>query len=173
MVVGAYGEDSTTTGVNSTPDDTGGDQFNAGAAYVFTGLGPSPEDADGDGLLDAWELTYWPTTIGHSALDDFDHDGYVELLELAFGLDPTTPNAGGLPLVTNEGGYLTMTITKQPGVTYEVQSAGTLLPAQPDSFSPASTTVLINNDTTLKVRDNTLIGTPPRRFLRVKVTAAP
>ena len=139
-----------------------------GAAYVF-----GPSDADGDGLLDSWELTYWPTTAGHSALNDFDQDGYVELLELALGLNPTLPNAGGLPAAIDEGGYLTMTLTKQPGVTYEVQSAGTLLPALPDSFSVASTSVLINNATTLKVRDNVLIGTPPSRYLRLKVTAAP
>ena len=41
------------------------------------------------------------------------------------------------------------------------------------AFSPASTTVLINDATTLKVRDNILMGTAPGRFLRVKVTAAP
>ena len=58
-------------------------------------------------------------------------------------------------------------------MTYEVQSAGSLLPALPDSFSAASTTVLINDVTTLKVRDNFLIGTSPPRFMRVKVTAAP
>jgi hypothetical protein len=34
-VVGAYWEDSNTTGVNSTPNDTGGLNFNSGAAYVF------------------------------------------------------------------------------------------------------------------------------------------
>ena len=66
-----------------------------------------------------------------------------------------------------------MAFTKRAGVTYEVQSAGTLLTGQPDSFSPASTTVLINNASTLKVRDNILIGTPPARYMRVKVTAAP
>ena len=97
----------------------------------------------------------------------------MELLELALGLNPTLPNAGGLPAAIDEGGYLTMTLTKQPGVTYEVQSAGTLLPALPDSFSAASTTILTNNATTLKVRDNVLIGTPPARYLRLKVTAAP
>ena len=66
-----------------------------------------------------------------------------------------------------------MTINKQAGVTYEVQSAGSLLPAQPDSFSASTTTVLANNATTLKVRDNTLVGTPLARFMRVKLTAAP
>ena len=73
----------------------------------------------------------------------------------------------------NEGGYLTLTLTKQPGATYEVQSAGTLLPALPDSFSPASTTLLIDNATTLKVRDTVLMSTPGGRFMRAAVTASP
>jgi hypothetical protein len=54
-----------------------------------------------------------------------------------------------------------------------VQTAGNLVPALPDSFSADSTTVLIDDATTLKVRDNSLIGTVPDRFMRVKVTAAP
>jgi hypothetical protein len=106
-------------------------------------------------------------------LDDEDKDGLVNLLELAFGLNPTLPHGVALPPAINEGDYLTMTLTKQPGVSYEVQSAGSLLPALPDSFSAASTTVLIDNATTLKVRDNFLTSTAPGRFMRVKVTAAP
>jgi hypothetical protein len=152
--------------VNSTPDESASA---AGAAYVFTGV----TDGDGDGLLDSWELTYFGTTAGHGSFDDFDGDGYVELLELGLGLDPTVPDPGGLPGELDEGGYLTLTLTKQPGATYEGQSAGTVLPSQPDSFSPASTTVLINDATTLKVRDNVLIGTVPARFIRVKVIASP
>jgi len=143
-----------------------------GFVYIF-GPAPTPTDADGDGLPDSWELTYWPTTVGHSALDDFDHDGYPELLELAFGLNPTITDRGGLPPVTVESGYLTTTIAKQPGVTYEVQSAGTLSLSLPNSFSSATTTALIDTATTLKVRDNVLIGAAPARFLRTKVTAAP
>lgn len=38
-VVGAFQEDSNTTGVNSTPNES---SSNAGAAYVYNGLGPSP-----------------------------------------------------------------------------------------------------------------------------------
>ena len=38
VIVGAHCEDSSTTGVNSTPNDSAPD---SGAAYVFTGLGPS------------------------------------------------------------------------------------------------------------------------------------
>ena len=111
---------------------------------------------------------WWGTTTGHSALDDFDRDGIPELLEEAFGLNPNQPDA--LPPVVNEGGNLTITITKHPGVIYQVQTAAT--PDAP-AFSPATTTVLVDNATTLKVRDNILIGTPPARYLRVKVTAAP
>ena len=111
---------------------------------------------------------WWGATAGHSALNDFDHDGIPELLEMAFGLNPKQPDA--LPPTVNEGGYLTITITKYPGVTYEVQTATT--PDAP-AFSPTTTTVLVDNPTMLKVRDNILIGTPPARYLRVKVTAAP
>ena len=136
-------------------------------AYAYES---NPLDQDNDGLLDSWELTYWPTTAGHGPLDDFDHDGYVNLLEMALGLDPTVPNSSDLPPVTNEGGYLTMILTKQPGVRYEVQSAGSLAP---DSFSASTTTVLLNNATTLKVRDNVRLGTQPARYLRLKVTTAP
>ena len=135
--------------------------------------GGSPGDNDSDGLRDTWELSYWPTIPEHKATDDFDGDGLTELEELAFGLNPTIPDASSQPQPVNEGGYLTMTISRQPGATYEVQSAGTLLGGQPDSFSPATTTVLLDNATTLKVRDNFLIGTTPGRYMRVKVTAVP
>ncbi len=142
---------------------------NKGFAYSFG----NALDQDDDGLLDSWGLTHWATISGHSALDDFDHDGYNELLDLPFGLNPTISNAGGLRPVTSDGGYLTMTIIKQPGATYEVQSAGTVLTTLPDSFSAANTTVLVNDASTLKVRDDSLITAGSRRFLRVKVTAAP
>ncbi|MEO7317870.1 MAG: delta-60 repeat domain-containing protein, partial [Chthoniobacteraceae bacterium] len=130
-------------------------------------------DSDNDGLLNSWELTYWPSTVGHDADDDFDHDGLTELEELAFGLNPTIPDVAAAPAVVNEGGFLTITITKRPGATYQVETAGTLLQGQPNSFSAATTAVLINNTTTLKVRDSLPIGSPSSRYLRVKVTAAP
>jgi hypothetical protein len=41
VVVGAVGEDSSTTGVNSTPNESA--SF-SGAAYIFNGLGPVNED---------------------------------------------------------------------------------------------------------------------------------
>jgi uncharacterized delta-60 repeat protein len=148
-----------------------GGQYNGSSSVIEQVYGFN--DADLDGLLDSWELTYRPTINGHKASDDFDGDGMPELLELAFGLNPTIADAALQPLVVVEGGYLTITITNHAGVTYEVQTAGTLLSGRPDSFSPASTTVLINNATTLKVRDNFPLGSASDRYLRVKVTAAP
>ena len=70
----------------------------------------------------------------------------------------------------NEGGFLTMTIAKQLGVAYEVQSGASLSAAD---FSSATTTVLLNSATTLKVRDNVGVGLAFSRFMRVKVIAAP
>ncbi|MFN0078128.1 MAG: IPT/TIG domain-containing protein [Prosthecobacter sp.] len=146
----------------------------AGSSGLVEQVASFNRDSDDDGLLDSWEELHWPgATALHGPLDDDDHDGLVNLLELAFGLNPTLSNGAALPPAVLEGDYLTMTIPKQPGVTYEVQSAGTLLPALPDSFSASSTTVLLNDATTLKVRDNTLFGTPPARFMRVQVTGAP
>ena len=104
---------------------------------------------------------------------DDDGDGLVNLLEQAFGLNPAVPDAQGVPQPVNEGGWLTITITKHPGVTYAVQTAGTLAAGQPNSFDTATTTVLIDNATTLKVRDNVPFGTPPARFMRVVVAPAP
>lgn len=127
-------------------------------------------DADNDGLLDSWERTWWPMTSGHGPHDDDDRDGYDNLIELAFGLNPTLAEANGLPAFVNEAGYLTITITKRPGASYEVQTGDTVLP---ESFSSGNTLVQINNATTLKVRDAFPIATSARRFLRIKVTAAP
>ena len=103
-------------------------------------------------------------------MDDTDFDGRVELMEQAFNTNPLLPDIAAAPKAVNEGGYLTMTIATRAGVTYSVQSAATPADA---SFSAATTTVLINDATTLKVRDNELVGTPLSRFMRVKVTAAP
>ncbi|MBX7206724.1 MAG: hypothetical protein K1X78_00315 [Verrucomicrobiaceae bacterium] len=155
----------------------GGDFFTVGGTFspfvARANLTGGSLDSDGDGLLDQWEIAHFAFRDAHGPSDDNDHDGYNNLLEEALGLDPLVSNAGGHPSIVREGGYLTMTVTKQPGVSYEVQSAGTLEAGQPDSFSPTSTTVLVNDGTTLKVRDNLPATAPSRRFVRVKVTAAP
>lgn len=126
-------------------------------------------DLDDDGLLDSWEIAHFGNIAAHTALDDTDGDGAVELLELAFGTDPLAPGSVPAPAVVNEAGYLTTTITKQPCVRYVVETGGAL----ETGFSATSTTVLTDTATTLKVRDNVPIGAQPKRFLRVQVTAVP
>lgn len=143
-----------------------------GRIAVARYLGDGP-DADNDTLLDHWELSWWPSIHGQGPLDDFDLDGFEEILEMGLGLNPTQPSSGGTPQIAIEGGYLTMTIHKQPGVLYEVQTGGSLAPSGPDSFDSSSTTVLIDDATTLKVRDNQLVQGGVRRFIRVLVTGSP
>jgi hypothetical protein len=139
-----------------------------GYAYVFDFLNSG--DTDDDGLLDSWEIEMFGDVTSHSALDDADADGRVEILEYAFNTDPWAPDSTPLPEPVNEGGYMTMTIAKRPGVLYTVESAST---PNASAFSVASTTVIIDDPTTLKVRDNVTIGSQNSRFLRVKVVAAP
>ncbi len=152
LVVGARGDDTTA--------------LDKGAAYVF---GNALSDADGDGLLDLWEIAHFGSRSAHRATDDTDDtdgDGSSELAEMAFDQNPLSPDATAAPAPVMENGYLTMTITKCAGVNYVVQSAGT--PADAD-FSATTTTVLTDNATTLKVRDNVPVGAEASRFLRVRV----
>ena len=114
--------------------------------------------------------------VGAPALGADDQaivDGLPALLEEALGMNPALPDAASEPPVVQEGGYLTMTVPKHAGVAYEVQTAGTLSSGQPDSFSATTTTILIDDATTLKVRDNVPLAGAPHRFMRLKVTAAP
>ena len=138
--------------------------------YATVRYAPPVGDFDGDGLQDWWEMMWWGTTTGHAALDDLDGDGLPDLVELAFGINPKMSDRAALPPVANEGGYLTITISKRVGVAYEVQTAGDVDTA---AFTPATTTVLVDNGTTLKVRDNITISAATSRYLRVKVAAAP
>jgi hypothetical protein len=130
-------------------------------------------DMDNDGLLDSWEIAHYGGTGAHGALDDNDHDGRVELNELAFGSDPTVPDGNGALEIAQSGIFLTVTIAKQPGVSYLVQTAST---PKGSDFSSKTTEILMDTATLLKVRDRFLYEDEedvPQRFLRVKVTAAP
>jgi hypothetical protein len=138
------------------------------AAFSVAPPPPSTDpDTDNDGLPDAWEIDHFNLITAQDADDDLDQDGSNALLEYAFNMDP---NASDFPpAAVLEGNYLIMTITKRPLVTYSILSGGMLL-----DFSTTDTTIITNDDTTLKVRDNFLItGPAARRFLRATVTAAP
>jgi len=107
-------------------------------------------------------------------LNDFDHDGLVNLLEFALGSLPKSAASANRPVTGIEtfGGqaYLTMTISKPPGIsgiTYLVEVSGALTGW---SSGAANTTVITDDATTLKVRDNTPVA-GGCRFIRLKVTA--
>jgi hypothetical protein len=136
-----------------------------GAFELEALTGGAVGDGDGDGLVDTWELEHFPSLITTTAGADPDFDGITNLLEYAVGYDPNVPNPGFFAAL--EDSHLTVTIAKKPFIEYLVESGGA-----PDnlSFNPFETTVLINNQTTLKVRDNYPIGLATSRFIRVKVT---
>ena len=153
------------------------------AGYSFNGSnddfavarydGGCPGDSDADSLPDSWELSHFGD-LSHGPNENPDGDSLFNFEEYAYG---GNPKLWDFPFVvgTIEGipGTLRISITKHPDVTYEVESAGTLFDDQPDSFSLATTTVLVDTATTLEVRDNFPVGTAPARYLRVRVTADP
>ncbi len=158
--------DGPTVAVGAALNDT--TALDKGAVCLF---GPANLDYDADGLLDLWEYAHYGGITAHTGSDDADHDGRSELLEQAFNSDPLLPDpVATMPAVVNEGGFLTLTLTKRAGLNYTVETAST-----PDdaSFSMASTTMITNTPTTLKVRDNFTPATATQRFMRVKVTPAP
>jgi hypothetical protein len=59
---------------------------------------PNPDDADGDGLLDAWEIQHWGN-LNQTGGGDADNDGLTNLQEYQVGTLPTdsdTDNDGML-----------------------------------------------------------------------------
>ncbi len=138
---------------------------------TFSGIppitAPVNPDTDTDGLPDAWEIEKFGNLTAWNAAGDSDNDGITNLLEYAFDLNPAASDAPPAPAF--EDGYLTMTLTKRPRVTYLVKSGDTL-----PVISSTETTILIDTPTQLKVRDNFQISGPaPRRFMTTTVTAAP
>ncbi len=128
----------------------------------------SATDTDGDGLPDAWEVTHFTTIVGHGPDDDDEHDGLTALEEYAYQTDPKIADAGAAPRPTIVNGYLTISLTKQPGVRFTVETTGSV---RNPNWSSATTTVLPSDLTTLIVRDNFLITDGAPRFMRVRVSA--
>jgi len=89
VVVGAPFEDSSASGVDGNQADNSAS--NSGAAYVFTGVGPSiPGDSDGDGDVDLADYANFADCLdqpvpNQECLDsfDWDDDGDVDLMDFA------------------------------------------------------------------------------------------
>jgi hypothetical protein len=110
-------------------------QIFAGAAD--SGDEPAPEDADGDGLPDAWEIQYFGDIKNCSPSDDSDADGASNIEEYAAETDPT--DARSLLTV-----YVTPAVTtNSPPSRSESPSQAVVVPAlQWPSVSNRTYTVL-------------------------------
>jgi hypothetical protein len=121
VVVGAIGEDSSTTGINSTPDEG---RIDAGAAYIFTGLGPLTPDiavSQAGAVADTGSIDFGSVTLGSSAPLTFTitNPGTADLTGLAVtgGTSEFTVSALSATTVTSGGPGATFTVTFTPSVT--------------------------------------------------------
>jgi len=58
-----------------------------------------PNDLDGDGLPDDWELLYFDSTDAIDGSQDSDGDGVLDFFEYIYGSNPTDPNSRGSGLL--------------------------------------------------------------------------
>ena len=91
-----------------------------GGQMAYTRSSPVPS------AQEAWRKQYFNvTTNTGNAADtfDFDSDGLVNLIEYAFGLDPTTGSPQALPIPQISGGNLAVTFTQPASVANLVYQA--------------------------------------------------
>ncbi|MCX6928963.1 MAG: choice-of-anchor D domain-containing protein, partial [Verrucomicrobia bacterium] len=122
VVVGAYAEDSSMTGVNSTPDENAA---NSGAAYVFTGLGLpeiAVEQPSGTDIPDGSSKSFGTANVGSSADLTFTikNTGSANLTGLGITIDGTDAgqfSVTALPTapVSGPSGSTTFTVRFTPG----------------------------------------------------------
>ena len=106
VVVGAVNEDSSTTGVNSTPNESAVD---AGAAYIFTGLGVpeiAVEQPPGTDLTNGAAVNFGATRTGADAVLTFNilNSGPGDLTGISAGI--TGADAGAFTLLSSPAGTL-------------------------------------------------------------------
>ena len=98
---------------------------------TMSGVDPSTEDEDADGIPDAWELKYFPSLAACNPLVDSDSDGSTNLQEFLNGTIPTNAQSvkflisvsapGGTYIITprknnyNRGETVTVTASPKPG----------------------------------------------------------
>jgi len=121
----------------------------------------------------AWRVTYFGSAdnSGPGAdLNDFDHDGTVNLMEYATGSHPlqSSPPAGQL---VNNGGTLTFTWSRPAAALTELvyQPEAAVAPGGPWSKADITTTVLSDNGVTQTVQATTAAA-GGRKFVRLRVT---
>ncbi len=172
VVVGARFEDSSTTGVNSTPNELASE---AGAAYIFTGLGPTPDIAvtQAAAVADAGSTDFGPVTLGSSSAPltfTVTNPGTADLTSLVVnkdGLNAADFTVSALSGTSvSMGGSVTFTVTFYPSTAgsktaaihiasnvagaknpfdIEVTGTGTALPEAVITVQPLSRLVLLGS----------------------------
>ncbi|MEO0017907.1 MAG: hypothetical protein RLZZ522_1190, partial [Verrucomicrobiota bacterium] len=134
--------------------------------YTLEITGPGRPQADS--ALENWRRTWFGNNVdgGNGAnANDYDHDGISNLLEFAFGLNPTRNSTGLLPRMQRSGANYSVTFTQPDGVagvTYGAEWSATLLPTGWTGIPDTGVAPL--HIFTIPV------GAHPKLFLRLKVT---
>lgn len=121
----------------------------------------------------AWRYQNFGTVAGTgNAADDADPDGdgLSNLLEYALGTLPTQRSATPW-LSSTATGYLSLSVPKNASafdVTWSAESSDDLI-----TWHPEQTALLVNDGSTFAARDSVPVGSVSKRFLRLRVTAAP
>ena len=115
------GADGRTVLFQSFASDLVDRDFNANRDIFALRLGAG--DADGDGLDDDWEMTYFGT-LARDGTSDFDDDGLTDAQEYRAGTDPASGASvlRVLTLTLPGGAGTTVLWSAVPGKTYRVQS---------------------------------------------------
>jgi len=118
--------------------------------------------------LEAWRLQFFNiTTNSGIAADnfDFDNDGLVNLVEYAFGLNPTRSDSLALPQPDLTAGVMGVSFTQPAGVagiTYGAEWSSTL--------APGSWTAIADTGAGITHTFNTPVGSNSQIFIRLTVT---
>lgn len=169
LVVSATKEDSTTTGVDSTPNKLGSE---IGAAYIFTGLG-----ASGSGTYFSDWITAYPVGDQDGFNNDPDGDGNGNGLENFFGSDPSEFSQGLIAVSTN-GGDFTFTHPQNDSPSDDISAPIYTWSMDLETFTPGgesyngtTVTFSVDVDGGLATVTATVTGTPIQRlFVKVGVT---
>ena len=168
VVVGANQEAGNATGIDGNPADNSASS--AGAAYIFTGLGPVVLTP-----LEQWRQLHFGSTANISdAADsfDFDKDGLVNLLEWAAGTLPKQSNSYQ-PAVVRNGADLEFTYTRSlaafnAGTGYGVEWSGSLATGSWQTTGVTQSALSTVGD--VQTVRATVPAGPERRYLRLRVS---
>ncbi|MEI7908716.1 MAG: putative Ig domain-containing protein [Verrucomicrobiota bacterium] len=119
--------------------------------------------------LQSWRQTYFgsPDNSGDGAdLNDFDHDGIVNLLEFAFGLDPTQNSAGMLPQARRIDNNFVISFSEPAGVNGIIYGA-----EWSETLEPGSWTEIDDTGISPQHTYSLPVDTRAKQYMRLKVTS--